>query len=442
MIAIERDILGALSAWKERSDRKPLILQGARQIGKTTIVRQFGASSYPFFAEFNFEKNKELRGLFAVTKDVERLLMELANYTDVPLRPGHTLLFFDEVQECPDALNALKYFDEDAPGYHLIAAGSLLGVALNNSGAGFPVGKVNFLGMYPVTFREFLRAAEPKLYELAEAIDSICPISEIVAARISEQYTRYQLCGGLPYVTGAMLGGEGMASVEEKLDELLKAYSNDFSKHVNAKDINKIHQIWESLPSQLSRENRKFVFRTVREGARAREYESALQWLVLSGLAHKVMLSEKPAMPLSFYETPSSFKLYMSDAGLLRKLAHLPSEVLLSPSGLFGEFKGAVAENMVLSSLIAQGYGMPHYWTLQGNEAEVDFLLEDGLRIIPVEVKSSARISGKSLAEYERRYNPPLRIRFSTRNLRQDGNLLNIPLWMADWTKRLVTLAR
>ena len=440
-MTIERDILQNLIAWKERTDRKPLILQGARQIGKTTIVRQFGKSCYSFLAEFNFEKDRELRNLFASTKDVRRILGELAYHTSVPLRPGDTLLFFDEIQECPDALNTLKYFDEDAPEYHLIAAGSLLGVALNNSGTGFPVGKVNFLKMHPVTFREFLRSAEPNLYEYAESINSISPVPEIIANKISEQYTRYLLCGGLPYVTWAMLNGEGMARVEEKLDELLQAYSNDFSKHVVSKDIGKIHEIWRSLPSQLSRENKKFTFRTIREGARAREYESALQWLILSGLAHKVILSEKPALPLSFYENPSFFKMYMLDVGLLRKLARLPSEALLSSTELFGEFKGAVAENIVLSSLLAQGYGAPHYWTLQGNKAEVDFLIEDGLRILPVEVKSSTRISGKSFAEYDRRYSPSLRIRFSMKNLRQDGNLLNIPLWLADWTKRLVRLS-
>ncbi len=437
---IKRDILSNLKIWKERDDRKPLILQGARQIGKTTTIRAFGKECYEYLAEFNFDKNKELKSLFERTKDTHRLLQELEYFTSVPMKPGSTLIFFDEIQECSDALNALKYFDEDTPEYHIVAAGSLLGVTLNRSGASFPVGKVNYLQMYPVTFKEYLRCADPSLYDYAENISEIHTVPEVLHNRFVEQYRRYQVCGGLPYITAAMLCGEGMGMIEEKLQEMLNSYSNDFSKHIDRKDITRIHEIWDSLPSQLARENKKFIFRVVREGARAREYESALQWLILAGLIYKVSVTEKPSLPLSFYEDCSCFKIYMLDVGLLRKLARLPAEILISPNEMFIEFKGAVAENMVLTSILAQGYDLPHYWTLQGNKAEVDFIVADGLKVIPIEVKSDVRISGKSFAEYDKKYQPELRIRFSLKNLKMDGNLLNIPLYLTDWLQQLLKI--
>ena len=257
-----------------------------------------------------------------------------------------------------------------------------------------------------------------------------------------EHYRRYQVCGGLPYITCAMLDEEGMASIEEKLQEMLNSYTNDFSKHVATKDITRIHEIWNSLPSQLSRENKKFIFRVIREGARAREYDAALQWLILAGMVYKTIVTEKPELPLSFYEDATCFKVYMLDIGLLRKLSRLPAEVFISPVKMFTEFKGAIAENIVLTSLLAQGYDLPHYWTLQGNKAEVDFLVNDGLRILPIEVKSDERISGKSFAEYDKKYQPELRIRLSLKNLKKDGNLLNIPLYLADWMKQLLLLSQ
>ena len=435
-------IIDDLRNWKKRQDRKPLILQGARQIGKTTVVRKFASTEYKHLAEFNFDKNQELKTVFERTKDVKRILQELTFFTNVPLIPGETLIFFDEIQECGEALNALKYFEEDAPEHHIVAAGSLLGVALNNSGASFPVGKVNYFQMYPVTFKEYLNGADVNLYELVEKIQDISPLPEVVNNRLLEHYRRYQVCGGLPYITSAMLEGKGMQVIEERLQEMLNSYANDFSKHVEKKDITRIHEIWKSLPSQLARENKKFIFRVIREGARAREYDAALQWLVLAGMVYKVVVTEKPALPLSFYEDTTCFKVYMLDVGLLRKLSRLPAEVLVSPNSMFTEFKGAVAENVVLTSLMAQGYDMPHYWTLQGNKAEVDFLVNDGLDALPMEVKSDERISGKSFAEYDKKYQPLLRIRYSLKNLKKDGNLLNVPLYLADWTKELVNIAK
>lgn len=436
---IARDIIKQLELWKDKKDRKPLILQGARQIGKTTTIRMFGISHYEYIAEFNFDKTIELKNIFTKTKDVTRILDELSLFSKSPIIPEKTLIFFDEIQECEEALNSLKYFEEDAPQFHIIAAGSLLGVALRKSGKTFPVGKVNFLQMFPLTFKEYLRSADNQLFQYAENISGITQIPEIINNRMIEHFRRFQVCGGLPYITSAMLKNEGMESIEEKLQEMLNSYSNDFSKHVEQKDITRIHEIWNSLPSQLSRKNKKFIFRVVREGARAREYDAALQWLILAGMIYKITVTEKPMLPMAFYEDTTCFKAYMLDVGLLRKLSRLPAEVILSPNPMFSEFKGAIAENIVLTSLLAQGFDIPHYWTLQGNKAEVDFLVADGLRILPIEVKSDVRISGKSFAEYDRKYNPELRIRFSLKNLKKDGNLLNIPLYLADWTKQIIS---
>ena len=434
METIERDVTQQLLAWKNSSDRKPLIVRGARQIGKSWAVEDFGKRYYEHLAVFNFDRKRELAEVFGKTKEPSRIIHELAFFTEVPLLPEKTLIFFDEIQECKEALNALKYFCEDAPEYHIIAAGSLLGVAINEGNFSFPVGKVNFLQMFPVSFKEYLRAANAVLFR---QLDSLAggeePLPTVVFNRAEEYYHAYQVCGGLPLSARSMIWGKGIETVEKVLEENLMAYEIDFSKHALKTDIPKIHAIWKSTPEQLSRENNKFVYRVVREGARAREYENALQWLVDAGMIYQVKLCEKPELPLSFYENSSAFKVYLLDIGLLRKLSKLPAEIFVSASQLFTEFKGAVAENFVLTSLLAQGFAMPNYWTLQGNKAEVDFLVADGLSVVPIEVKSDRRISGKSFAEYDKKYHPDLRIRFSMNNIKKDGNLLNLPIFMADW---------
>ena len=434
METIEREVTQQLLEWKNSSERKPLIVRGARQIGKSWAVEDFGKQYYEHLAVFNFDRKRELAEVFGKTKEPSRLIHELAFFTEVPLLPEKTLLFFDEIQECKEALNALKYFCEDAPDYHIIAAGSLLGVAINEGNFSFPVGKVNFLQMFPVSFKEYLRAADAVLFR---QLDSLAggeePLPTVVFNRAEEYYHAYQVCGGLPLSARSMIWGKGIETVEKVLEENLMAYEIDFSKHALKTDIPKIHAIWKSTPEQLSRENNKFVYRVVREGARAREYENALQWLVDAGMIYQVKLCEKPELPLSFYENSSAFKVYLLDIGLLRKLSKLPAEIFVSASQLFTEFKGAVAENFVLTSLLAQGFAMPSYWTLQGNKAEVDFLIAKGLTVIPIEVKSDRRISGKSFAEYDKKYHPDLRIRFSMNNIKKDGNLLNLPIFMADW---------
>jgi len=444
---IERDILKKLDEWKSTEDRKPLIVQGARQIGKSWAVEEFGRRRFKHVAVFNFDKKKELKGVFSQTKDIKRLLGELELYTTVPIIAGETLLFFDEIQDCKEALNTLKYFREDAPEYDVVAAGSLLGVATkrkkkkaaddnveDEADNTFPVGKVSFLDMYPVTFREYLRMANPQLMEQMEArLTGLEPLPEILFNQLTEQYRRYQVCGGLPKPCSDMLDNAGMAVIEQELDDLRNAYELDFTKHVDSKDIPRIREIWRSIPSQLSRENKKFIFRAVREGARAREYESALDWLVLSGMIYRLYCTEKPELPMKHYEDLTAFKVYVLDQAVLRSMAELPPEAVLTKGDILKEFKGAMAENFVLGSLLAQGFKTPHYWTLQGNKAEVDFLIQNGLEIIPIEVKAEDNVNGKSFAEYNKKYDPRIRLRYSLLNIKRNGNLINFPIFLCDW---------
>ena len=451
-MVIKREIISKLEAWKNEPERSPLIIQGARQIGKSWVVTEFGRSHYKHIATFNFDKQEELKGIFEKTKDVKRILGELELYTNVPLAPEDTLIFFDEIQDCKAALNALKYFKEDAPGYHIIAAGSLLGVAVNRKSTKdgndeskdtFPVGKVSFIEMYPVTFREYLRMSDSQLLQQTESrLSELEPLPEILFNKLSEQYRRFQICGGLPKPCSDMLDGAGMDKIEQDLDDLRKAYEYDFTKHVAAKDIPRIREIWRSIPSQLSRENKKFIFRVVREGARAREYESALDWLVLSGMVYRIYVCETPMLPLKHYEDTTAFKIYMLDQAILRTMAELPPQAIIAKGNLLKEFKGAMAENFVLGSLMAQGFNSPHYWTISGNKAEVDFLIQDGIEILPIEVKSEDNISGQSFKVYQEKYAPTLRLRFSMKNLKSNGNILNIPIFLCDWLKEILALPK
>ncbi len=438
-VDIKREISDDLLRWKRSPDRKPLIICGARQIGKTWAMRRFGQEHYEHVAYFNFDSSEELCSEFEKTKAPERLIDILRLYADCPIVPEKTLLIFDEIQQSNKALNSLKYFCEEAPEYHIIAAGSLLGVSLSK-GDSFPVGKVDFLKMYPVSFREFLNADDPRMFDYVENIGEIAPLPEIVMNRVMESFRRYQICGGMPAAAAAMLDNRGMQEVQSIQDAILTAYSLDFAKHAPGRDIPRIAAIWKSIPSQLARENRKFVYKLVKNGARGREYEGALLWLEHAGMVHRVFCSSKPGLPLSAYDDLSAFKLYLCDAGLLRCKAQLPQEALWSDNALYVELKGALAENVVLQSLVAHFDVMPRYWTSEAT-AEVDFLLQSGTAIIPAEVKSGTRIGGKSLGIYIDRFSANTALRYSMNNLRRDGVILNIPLPLADWTAKLLALA-
>lgn len=435
---IKRDIMAALLKWKLQPERKPLIIQGARQIGKTWIMKKFGEECFDYVAYFNFDASEELCREFENTKSPERLIDILRLYTEYPIEPGRTLIIFDEIQQSNKALNSLKYFCEETPEYHILAAGSLLGVSLSQ-GDSFPVGKVDFLRMYPVTFREFLRADTPQMYEYIENLTEIAPLPEIVIGRVGEAYRRYQVCGGMPAAATAMLEKQGIQKIESIQKSILTAYSLDFAKHAPGKDIPRIAAIWNSIPSQLAKENRKFVYKLVKTGARAREYEDGLLWLEHTGMIYRIFCSTKPGLPLSAYDNLSAFKIYLCDGSLLRVMAQLPADVLWTENPLYTEFKGAMAENMVLQSLVAHFDVMPRYWT-SGATAEVDFLLQNKTSLLPVEAKAGIRLGGKSLGIYIDRFTAGLALRFSMNNLKRDGTILNLPIFLADWTERLLKI--
>ena len=438
-MVIRRDIIEKLRLWKDSENRKPILLKGARQIGKTWVMETFGKECFDYIAYFNFDRTKELDSIFVKTKDIERILKELTLFTNVPLEPGKTLLVFDEIQGSEDALNSLKYFCEDAPQYHVIAAGSLLGVAVRKKKMSVPVGKVQIMQMYPVSFSEFLRVSEPEVCGYVNNIKSFEPLPEIFVNKLEAEYKRYLVCGGMPEAVCLMLENSGMQAIEDVLQNILDLYTLDFSKYADAANIHRINNLWNSLPSQLAKENRKFIYRVVKSGARAREYEDALLWLEEAGLVYRIYNISKPGIPLSAYTDLSAFKVYAFDCGLLRRLARLSPEVVLSGNMGYTEFKGALAENAILQSLVPQSDGLPFYWSSE-NRAEIDFLLQVSSQIIPVEVKAENRVSGKSLSVYSSKYKPSLKIRFSTNNLKESQGLINIPNFLSDRTFKLINL--
>lgn len=437
---IRRDIIDRLKQWKDSKDRKPILLKGARQTGKTWIMEEFGKECFEYVAIFNFDKVEELAAVFEKTKDVQRILKELTLFTEVPIEAGKTLLVFDEIQLCEGALNSLKYFCEDAPQYHIIAAGSLLGVAIRKKNMSVPVGKVQILRMYPVTFKEFLQASDERTYRYVNSLDVIEPLPDIILSKLELEYKRYLVCGGMPEAVTALLGNKGGQAVDETLQNILDMYTLDFSKYASSTEIPRINSLWASLPSQLAKENRKFLYRIIRSGARAREYEDALLWLEEAGLIYRIFNVSKPGLPLSAYQELSAFKVYACDCGLLRRLAKLSPEVILSGNTVYTEFKGALAENAILQSLVPQSDVMPYYWSSE-NRAEVDFLLQFPTEIVPVEVKADSRISGKSLSVYANKFAPDLKIRFSMNNLKINDGLLSCPIPLADWIDKIVKTA-
>lgn len=438
---VERSILERFREWKDSPDRKPMLLEGARQIGKTWAVKEFGRQCYEYCETFDFDRNPELAEAFRVSKDPRRIIKELELYTETPLLPGRTLLFFDEIQECEEAFNSLKYFCEEAPEYHIIAAGSLLGVAVRKKKMKVPVGKVSIVKMYPITFGEFLRAEDERTFDYVNGIAKPENIPAVIFNRLVEEFRRYQVCGGMPEAVSALIDGKGTAAVDDILRNILALYEIDFSKYAEPKEVTRIRSVWQSLPSQLSKENRKFIYNVIRTGARAKDYEDALTWLKDAGMIYQVFNVTKPGIPLKGYADGDAFKIYACDCGLLRRLAGVRPEVIMNRNAGFTEFKGAMAENIVLQSIMAQeGLEMPFYWT-SGNQAEIEFLLEVGNDIVPVEVKAEGNISGRSLSVYTQKYSPARKIRFSMNNLQENGGLYSIPSPMADWLTKLMRQA-
>ena len=405
-------------------------------------MESFGKECFEHYIKFDFDRTPELKTVFRNTKEPVRLIKELSLYSDVPIEPGRTLIIFDEIQECEEALNSLKYFCEDAPQYHIVAAGSLLGVAVKKKNMSVPVGKVRTLRVYPLTFKEFLAESDSGTSDFIENLTAIGHLPEIIMNKLLLEYKRYSICGGMPSVATKLLENKGMSSVEEELQGILDLYELDFSKYATPLQVSRITSLWHSLPSQLSKENRKFLYKVIRTGARAKDYEDALTWLEDAGLIYRVFNVSKPGMPLSAYSELDSFKVYACDCGLLRRLARIPAEVVLDGNSGYTEFKGAMAENLVLQSLMTELDGnVPYYWN-SGNTAEVEFVIQMGTRIIPVEVKAENRISGRSLSEYAKKFSPEYRIRYSFQNLQHNDGLLSCPSPLAGWTRKLLELCR
>lgn len=432
---MKRFILDKLIEWKESKFRKPLILKGARQIGKTYILKQFGNNYYDGVAYFNFDHDEDLYNLFNNTKNPKRILEQLSFIYGKAIVPGRTLIIFDEIQECPNALNSLKYFKEEANDYHIACAGSLLGIRLSHTS--FPVGKVDFLNMYPMTFSEFLIADNcENLVNYMKSITNIETIPDIFFNQLEEKLKAYFIIGGMPEAVEVWTQEKDMALVNKVQENILKAYESDFSKHTSNSEANKISLIWNSIPSQLAKENKKFLYQVIKEGARAREYENALNWLNDSNLIYKVYNITKPVFPLKAYNDLSSFKIYMNDIGLLRKMANLDSSIVVKGNKLFEEFKGAFTENYVLCSLNTVFDLVPNYFTF--DRYEIDFVSQLKNKVIPFEVKSSNSTNNTSLTRYNEKYSPDIAIRFSSNNLKKDEKIINIPLFLIEYVKNFI----
>ena len=419
-----------LLRWKEKKNRKPLIIEGARQVGKTWLMKEFGASCYEHTVYINFDSNSRMADLFASDLNVERLIMGLELYAGHKIDPTNTLLIFDEVQEVPRALASLKYFCEDAPQYHIVCAGSLLGIALHE-GTSFPVGKVDFLKLYPLSFREFLMATEKQQYAELLTKQDYEMITSFKSIYI-DALKQYYYVGGMPEVVQSFAVERDFNEVRSIQKRILAAYEQDFSKHAPNEIVPKLRMVWNSIPSQLAKENKKFIYGLVREGGRAKDYETAIMWLTDCGLVHKVSRVNAPEIPLKAYEDLKAFKLFLVDIGLLSCMAGLRQATLLDGNGAFVEFKGALTEQYVLQQLATLEELSIYYYTNPRGACEIDFVVDDGERVIPIEVKAEVNLQAKSLKTYREKYKPELSIRTSMADYRQDGGLLNLPLYAVE----------
>lgn len=426
---MKRDIYHLLEDWKRSTRRKPLILNGARQVGKTYALKHFGKTSYKKMVYLNFEKDEKLAQYFDGTLDPKQLIKILGIHSGIEIEPQHTLLVFDEIQQCPKALNSLKYFCEEANEYHVVAAGSLLGVKTAGE-KGFPVGKVNFLHLYPLTFFEFLSAlGHTKIREFLEEYNTYEAIPAPLHEKLIEVLKTYFFIGGMPEAVAEYAKTGNFNIVREIQLEILSAYEKDFAKHAPPSEIMKITTVWKQVHRQLAKENKKFIFAAIRKSARGRDYEDAIQWLADAGLIHKSYLVESPKFPLSAYADNNIFKIFLSDVGLLGAQSNLSPQTIIEGDLLFTEFKGALTENFVAQELIATKHKEPYYWTSEGT-AEVDFLIEEIHEIYPLEVKSGTSQKKKSLLVYNQKYSPSKLIRATTMNLKHDGAIYNYPLYL------------
>lgn len=423
---MKRKAIEELYRWKARTDRKPLIVQGARQVGKTWLMKEFAKEAYQKCAYVNFEDNDMLRQLFQNDFDIPRIINSIQWTTGVTI-DADTLIILDEIQEAPRGITALKYFQEKAPEYHVVAAGSLLGIAMHQNDS-FPVGKVDFMYLYPLSFFEFLEAiGEQRMVDLLLSKD--WQMITMFRTKFEERLRQYYYVGGMPAVVSAFAEGGDIEHVRNLQNGILESYERDFSKHAPAIEVPRIRMVWQSVPAQLSKENRKFVYGVVKEGARAKDFELAIEWLKDAGLIYKVNRSKKGQLPLAAYEDFSAFKIFMSDIGLMGAMSNLPAQSLLSGNALFSDFKGALTEQYVMQQLKTNSNLAIYYWSADSSRGEIDFLLQRDCDIIPVEVKAKENLQAKSLRSFVEK-NPGLHgVRLSMSPYREQDWMTNYPLY-------------
>ena len=431
-----REKIKELEEWKNSKDRMPLIIRGARQVGKTWIMKEFGKDNYKKVAYINFDGNKRMEELFEPDFDTDRIIQGLRIETKVDIDAKDTLLIFDEVQEVPKAIASLKYFCENAREYHIIAAGSLLGVALHE-GTSFPVGKVDFMYLYPLNFREFLLAlGEEQLVEILNKKD--WKLINVFRDKLILYLREYYFIGGMPSVINKYLETKNFRKVRETQLRLLNSYEEDFSKHAPSEIVPRLKMLWNSIPAQLAKENKKFIYGLIKEGARAKDYELALSWLIDCGLIYKVDRVNKPNLPLIAYQDTSAFKLFILDVGILGAMTRIDERVLLEGNKIFTEFKGAFTEQFVLTELKSNKDIPIYYWSAKRATAEIDFVIQLGVDIIPIEVKSEENLQAKSLKAFVEKYKTTKNIRTSMSNYREEEWLINIPLYSIGNIEKIV----
>lgn len=430
---MKRNALESLMQWKSSEDRKPMVLKGARQVGKTWLMKEFGRTAYDSFVYFNFDEEDELKSIFEVNKNPQRIIELLSLIAGEKILPERTLIIFDEIQECPSALNTLKYFKEKANDYHVIAAGSLLGTLLATPKS-YPVGMVNLLDIYPLTFDEFLDATDPALYTYYESIQKEQQIEEIFHNRLLEAYNNYLIIGGMPECVSSWVKYKDPAKIREIQHELIEVYENDFSKHNGKVNSGRILMVFRSIVSQLAKPNEKFIYGAVREGARARDFEEAIEWLVSAGMLNRVYNVGKMEHPLTAFDKLDQFKLFLFDTGLLKYMAGIDNSAILLKTDY--QFKGPLTENYVLQQLRGQFEVEPRYYA--DKNSEIDFVLQYGTDIIPVEAKGGEDKSAPSFKRYIAQNQPRHALRFSRRGYRKDGAITNLPLYLARKTKELL----
>lgn len=427
---MERSIYSSLKKWKESPTRKPLILQGARQVGKTYILKEFGAREYSEVVYINCDDNNDMQNMF-VDYDVDRIIRSLSAISGVSIKPSTTLLILDEIQEVERGLASLKYFCEKAPEYHVAVAGSLLGITLHE-GTSFPVGKVDMLYMYPMDFEEFLLAmGKEQLVELlrSNSWTALTPLRGM----LTELLRQYYFVGGMPEAVKTYVERGDIWEVRSIHSKIIDAYRNDMSKHVPKQQVQRINMVWNSIPSQLARDNKKFIYGALRKGARANDFEIAIQWLVDSGLVHKVHRISKPVVPLKFYEDMASFKLFLLDCGLLGALSETPPEQILIGDNVFEEYKGAFTENYVLQQLKSLPRTFVYYYSNENSTLEIDFVVQHEAHVIPIEVKAEENLRAKSLRQFVTDNSGLHGVRFSMSDYREQDWLTNVPLWAVRW---------